>query len=209
MLASALALVTAASAEELSFSTADGGTVVADAYGERGRDAVVLAPGAVFDKGSWRPQAERLAAGRRVLAIDFRGHGRSRAGSEPDALYQDVLAAVRHLRAEGSKRVAVVGGSLGAAAAARAAIAAPPGEIDRLVLLAPAAFEGADRLRIRTLFVVSVDEPSAARVHALYERTSGPKRLLELPGAAHAQHVFATEQGERLVAAILDFVAEP
>jgi len=82
---------------EVSFATADGGEVYADLYGQ-GVHGVVLAHGAAFDKESWRPLAERLSAhGEQVLAIDFRGYGKSRAGSKPDGLDEDVLAAVRYL----------------------------------------------------------------------------------------------------------------
>jgi hypothetical protein len=39
----------------------------------RGRDVVLLAHSAVFDKESWKPLAETLVAtGHRVMAIDFR-----------------------------------------------------------------------------------------------------------------------------------------
>ncbi|TMA55852.1 MAG: alpha/beta hydrolase, partial [Deltaproteobacteria bacterium] len=86
----------------VSFATADAGTVFADAYGEGGRDGVVLAHGAAFDKESWRPLAEQLAAkGLRVLAIDFRGWGKSTAGAAKDALFEDLLAAVRYLHRGG------------------------------------------------------------------------------------------------------------
>src|SRR6058998_1089086 len=92
-----------------------------------------------FDKESWRPLAEQLAAkGYRVLAIDFRGWGKSTAGLAKDALFEDVLAAVRTLHREGAARVSVIGGSMGGGAAAEATARAP-GEIDRLVLLSPAS----------------------------------------------------------------------
>src|SRR5262249_42506039 len=83
---------------EGSFSPADGGTVVADLYAAQGSDAVVLAHGAAFDKASWAPFATWLASrGHQVLAIDFRGYGRSTAGTDSRALFEDVLAAVRYL----------------------------------------------------------------------------------------------------------------
>src|SRR3989442_14376431 len=79
-----------------SFATADGGTIFADAYGEGGRDGVVLAHGSAFDKEIWRPLAEQFAGkGHRVLAIDFRCWGKSTAGSTKDALFEDGLATRR------------------------------------------------------------------------------------------------------------------
>jgi len=64
---------------------------------------VVLAHGTRFHKASWAKQAAVLAkTGFRVLAIDFRGYGRSRGGdlSSPRSgeRYQDILAAVRYVR---------------------------------------------------------------------------------------------------------------
>ena len=112
------------------FSTQDGGVIFADLYGT-GRRAVVLAHGGQFNKESWASQAQALAAaGFQVLAIDFRGYGKSHGpgGSDPmDApLQQDVLAAVRYLHDHGAKTVSVVGGSMGGGAAGDASIASKP-----------------------------------------------------------------------------------
>jgi alpha-beta hydrolase superfamily lysophospholipase len=67
----------------------------ADPYAVRSYDAVVPAYGAAFDKASWAPVASWLAGrGLDVLAIGFRGYGRSR-GTDAHALFKDVLAARR------------------------------------------------------------------------------------------------------------------
>ena len=126
----------------VSFPTDDGGLVYADVYGEGDR-AVVLAHGGQFNKESWKKQAEALVAAKfRVLALDFRGYGKSRGPGDSDPmdapLYQDVLAAVRYLRKNGAKTVSVVGASMGGWAAGDASIASQPGEIDRLVFLGSA-----------------------------------------------------------------------
>ena len=47
------------------------------------------------------------------------------------------------------------------------------------------------------------------RVRDQYERASEPKRLELLPGDAHAQHIFRTDQGEALSALILAFLSGP
>ncbi len=210
-----LALV--AAPQPVSFPTSDGGLVVADLYGS-GERGVVLAHGGRFDKESWAPQARAIAAaGFRVLAFDFRGYGRSHGPGDADVmsapLHLDVLAAVRYLRKEGARTVSVVGGSMGATAAADAATEAP-GEVDRLVLLAGVPSRPADRLGGRKLFVVSRDDVGGGgrrlpRVRAAWDRAPPPKRLLILDGAAHAQFIFQTPQGERLTGGILRFLKEP
>ena len=122
--------------ELVSFTTQDKGQIYANLYGQ-GKRGVVLAHGGRFNKESWDKQARALArAGFCVLALDFRGYGKSSGPGQEDPLsaplYQDVLAAVRYLRKSGAKSVAVIGGSMGGGAAAEASIQARNGEIDSL-----------------------------------------------------------------------------
>jgi pimeloyl-ACP methyl ester carboxylesterase len=204
------------SPEQVSFSTKDGGLIYAHLYG-KGDQGVVLAHGGRFNKESWEKQARALAkAGFRVLAIDFRGFGQSKGPGQADLfsapLHLDVLAAVRYLRKTGAKTVSVVGGSLGGEAAADAAIEAEPGEIDRLVLLAAWANGPAEKIKGRKLFIVCRDDADDAglrlpRIREQYEKAPDPKELVILEGSAHAQFIFATDQGERLMAEILRFLS--
>ena len=203
--------------EHVSFPTEDGGVVYADLYGKSER-GVVLAHGGRFNKESWKEQAgELVKAGFCALAFDFRGYGQSRgpqSKSGDDGVEYDVLAAVRYLRKSGAKSVSVVGASFGGAAAADAAIDAEPGEIDRLVLLAAWTDRPAEKIKGRKLFIVArddanVDGPRLPKIRANYEKTVGPKELVILDGAAHAQFLFATDQGERLMSEILRFLSEP
>lgn len=189
---------------EVSFATADGGRVFANLY-DRGDRAVVLAHGAVFDKESWQPFAQVLADnGLTVLAIDFRGYGKSVAGSQTKALKEDILAAIRYLREAGSQTVSVLGASMGGTAAARAAMETAPGEIDRLILLAPAPLEKAGLLEAtHILFVVSKGERLRPAVEQSFAKAPDPKRLEILEGDSHAQHIFKTEQGARLTQILL------
>ena len=72
-------------AELVSFPTQDGGHIYANLYG-KGERGVVLAHGGRFNKESWDKQARELVqAGFRVLAIDFRGRGKSRGGAQAKA----------------------------------------------------------------------------------------------------------------------------
>ena len=205
--------------KSVSFPTQDGGLVYADLY-DKGNRGVVLAHGGRFNKESWKAQAQALAAaGFRVLALDFRGYGQSRGPGQADPLsaplHLDVLAAVRYLRKTGAKSVSVVGGSMGGGAAADAAIEAP-GEIDRLVLLAAAAMTGPpEKLKGRKLFILARDDigpgdkPRLPKIRDHFERAPGPKEWIVLEGSAHAQFIFQTDQGERLLHEILRFLSAP
>jgi pimeloyl-ACP methyl ester carboxylesterase len=207
-----------AAQERVSFSTEDGGLVYADVYG-KGDRGVVLAHAGGLTKESWKKQGRALAqAGFRSVAIDFHGEGESRGGTQtlpPDeGRHFDVLAAVRYLRKTGAKSVAVVGASMGGDYAAEAAEAEPEA-IDRLVLLAAGAYTPLVRMRGRKLFIMSRDDiigdnkPRLPKIREQYEKAAGPKEFVILDGTAHAQRIFATDQGERLMREILRFISAP
>ena len=206
----------AAAQKAVSFPTEDGGLVYADVYGA-GERGIVLAHGGRFNKESWDKQARTLvSAGFRVLALDFRGYGKSRGPGDSDPLsaplHLDVLAAVRYLRETGAKSLSVVGGSMGAGAAGDASIASRPGEIDRLVLLGGSPNGPAEKLKSSTLFIVARDDasgdgPRLPRIQEQFEKAPEPKALIILNGSAHAQYLFQTDQGERVMQEILRFLS--
>ncbi len=205
--------------ERVSFPTQDGGLIHADIYGA-GTRGVVLAHGGRFNKESWEKQARSLAAsGFRVLAFDFRGYGHSTGPgmAEPlgAPLHFDVLAAVGYLRKSGSKTVYAVGGSMGGGAAAEALIKAGPKEIGKLVILGGTAGSGEpEKLKGRKLFIVSRDDvsgsgPRLPKQLADYEKVPQPKELIILDGSAHAQFLFQSDQGERVMREILRYLSAP
>lgn len=106
---------------------------------------------------------ERLAHHGPVLAVDFRGHGRSGGRSSVgtnEAL--DVAAAVAHLRGLGCERVVSVGFSLGGSVVLRqAAIGRPAERPDAVVAVSSPA-----RWWVR-------DTPAMRRVHWLLEQPHG------------------------------------
>ena len=124
----------------------------------------------------------------------------------------DVLAAVHYLRRTGAKSVAVVGASMGGDYAAEAA-EAEPGAIDRLVLLAAGAYTPLIRMKGRKLFIMTRDDligdnkPRLPKIREQYERAAGPKEFVILNGSVHAQRIFATDQGERLMREIVRFLS--
>jgi pimeloyl-ACP methyl ester carboxylesterase len=203
--------------EHVSFRTQDGWIIHGDVYGTADR-GVVLAHGGRFEKGSWEKQALVLVkAGFRVLAIDLRGFGLSKEG--PQSARSDfgspfdVLAAVRYLHEKGAKTVSVVGASMGGDAAAEA-LASEPGEIDRLVLLASGAYGQPEKWKGRKLFIVARDDandagPRLPTIRAQYEKAPEPKELIVVDGSAHAQFLFQTNQGDRVMREILRFLTAP
>ena len=203
-----------AAQQTISFPTEDGGRVCADLYGQ-GTRGVLLAHGGRFNKESWRDQAGALASeGFRVLAIDFRGFGCSTGPGEADfdnaPFENDVLAAVRYLKAHGVKTVSVVGGSFGG----DASIKSVTGEIDRIVFLGAAPNLSAEKLKSRALFIVARDDandagPRLPGIRAQYEKAPQPKQLIIVDGSAHAQFLFQTDQSARVTREIMRFLSMP
>jgi pimeloyl-ACP methyl ester carboxylesterase len=207
-----------AQVKHVSFATADGGLIYADLYG--GSDqGLVLAHGGRFTKESWQPQAQFFArAGFRVLAFDFRGFGKSHGPGDSDMftapMQLDVLAAVRYLRSQGAKTVAVMGGSFGGTAAADASIASSTGEINRLILLAAAGNGAAEQIKAPLLVIVARDDanaegPRLPHIRAWFDKAPQPKELVVLDGSAHAQFLFQTDQSDRVMKEVLRFLRSP
>jgi len=215
----ALTLTTLAVAQQnISLTADDGGQICANLYGQAAR-AVVLAHGGRFNKESWKDQANALvSAGFQVLAIDFRGVGCSTGPGQKDfdnaPFEKDVLAAVHYLKAHGARTVSIVGGSFGGGAAGDASIKSAPGEIDRIVFLGAEPNLPADKLKSRSLFIVARDDSNGAGprlpgIRAQYEKAPQPKELIILDGDAHAQFLFQTDQGPRVMREILRFLSAP
>lgn len=204
--------------QAVSFATSDGGLIYAREYGS-GPRGVVLAHGGRRNKESWHEQAQALvAAGFHVLAFDFRGFGKSsgpgQANPDTAPLQLDVLAAISWLRAHGARKIDVIGASMGGSAAGAAVIASPPGLVHRLVLLAAAPDGDAAKLKCPSLFIVARDDangdgPRLPGIRAQYARAPQPKRLVIVPGTAHAQFLFETSQRARVMREIMTFLLAP
>jgi pimeloyl-ACP methyl ester carboxylesterase len=198
--------------------------IQADLYGDGthpgDRRAIVLAHGGRFDRASWRNQAQTLAdRGFVVLAISFRGDRKNpdgspgAFGSTPDNA-TDVLAAVAYLHRRGMKQVSAIGGSMGGDAVGEADARSAPGEIDRIVLLGSSGGDFPEKLKGHKLFLVARDDRSGdglrlPEITRHYEQAPNPKKLIVLEGSAHAQFLFETEQGPRVMEEILKFLSAP
>jgi hypothetical protein len=73
----------------------------------------------------------------------------------------------------------------------------------------------AERLKGRKLFITARDDRDGSGtlrlplIRAAFEKAPEPKRLVVLSGSAHAQFLFDTDQGERLLREIERFLTEP
>ncbi|HCR28721.1 MAG TPA: hypothetical protein DIV79_01725 [Opitutae bacterium] len=65
-----------------------------------------------------------------------------------------------------------------------------------------------EKLKGNKLFVVSEGDYFAKSTREQFEKAPGSKRLEILPGDAHAQHIFKTNQGDVLTKLIMDFLSE-
>ncbi len=193
--------------------------VQADLYGA-GTRAVVLAHGGRFHKESWNKQAQTLAnSGFMVLAIAFRGDDLNPDGSPGSSgstadNRADVLAAVSYLHQKGAKTVSAVGASLGGDAVGEANAKSAPGHINRIVFLGSAGGDAPEKLTGRKLFIIARQDRSGSglrlpEVSSHYARAPQPKRLVILEGSAHAQYLFDTDQGPRVMKEIVRFLSEP
>ena len=210
--------VLASDAEPISFRAADGRLLYGDVYGTGDHGVVVLAHGGYSTRASWKPAAETLAAEQfRVLVFESRGAADFAAGNETACLSdevcqsRDVVAAVRHLRTLGAKRLSLIGGSLGAAAVALAAIDAGPQAIESLVLMAPAAVVAPENIPGRKLVITARNDANAAGlrlpgIRAQYARAKQPKEFVLLEGSAHGQNILTTAQGPAVLARIARFL---
>ena len=193
--------------------------VEADLYG-RGAKYVILAHGGRFAKESWKKQAERLAGeGFTVLAVRYRGDtvnpdgSPNAAGSNLDNA-EDVIAAVTYSYRSGAGSVFAVGGSLGGDAVGEAETRLRPGRISRIVILGASGGSVPQKLNGRKLFIVSRNDRSASgprlpEIRKHFERVPEPKKLVIVDGSAHAQLLFDTDQGPKVMEQIIRFFEEP
>lgn len=156
----------------------------------QGDYGVVLAHGAAFDAASWEEQATAIAEqGATVIAVE-------------DISTDGIRAAVDELRSGGIKDIALVGGSAGADAILELA-SREPSLPDQLILLSPNG--PVDGLGSEPkLFIASEDESVANVAPELAESAPGDdNEAILLPGSAHAQNIFDTDQANRVLDAML------
>ena len=190
----------------ITFKTTDDGLIQGSLFEAEKELCVVFAHGMVFNKESWYPVAEHFQKeGISSLSIDFRGYGISKAGTSKDIFY-DILGAIEFLKGNNYEHIALVGGSMGAAAITRALTHSPDSDISKIILLAPAGGDPVKRDHVQKLFVVSAEDSFFATVESLYASSSEPKTLKVYTGSSHAQHMFKTDFKDELLQLMVRFL---
>jgi pimeloyl-ACP methyl ester carboxylesterase len=213
-----LACSSLAEAQAIAFRAGDGRLLYGDVYGSGDRGVVILAHGGYSSRASWKDTAEALRNARfHVLVFESRGAADLAAGRETPCLSdevcqsKDVVSAIRQLQELGATSVALIGGSLGGAAVALAAIETGPRVVESLVLLAPAEVPAPEMIPSRKLFIVSRNDANAAGlrlpgIRAQFARAQPPKEFKLLEGSAHGQQMLFTPDGAALCRDIIRFL---
>jgi uncharacterized protein len=195
------------------FRTDDGIELSGELRGS-GPTGVVLAHMFPTDRTSWADLGSLLAdRGYRSLAFDFRGYGGSDGEREIPEIWRDVLAAIDAMRDRGTRRIVLIGASMGGTASL---IAAARTEVQGVITLSAAGtFMG---LSAPPEVLQAVDEPklfiaaqgdgsAAATAQTFYDTASGAKRLEIVTGADHGTDLLEGQQGEAVRGLILDFLS--
>lgn len=190
---------------DLRFKAGDGTTLVGHPFG-KGTTAVVLAHQMRGSLCQWVPYARRLAElAYRVLVFDFRSSGDSQYRSWPANRRWggDVAAAVKVARAQGAKKVFVVGASVGGSAAISAGANIRP-RVDGVISVSGSAdladaLSAAKRLRAPALYLAARgDSGFAPDVRRLLQATPGSKKEgVVLPGFQHGVDLVAASPRAR------------
>lgn len=192
--------------QSITFKTTDNGIIQGSLFEADKKLCVVFAHGMVFNKESWYQVAGHFQkAGISSLSIDFRGYGTSKAGTSKE-LYFDILGAIDVLQKSNYKHIALVGGSMGAAAITHALAHSPNSPVSKIILLAPAGGDPVKSDQIQKLFIVYAEDSFYSTVESLYVLSSEPKTLKVYTGSSHAQHMFKTDFKDDMLQLMIHFL---
>jgi pimeloyl-ACP methyl ester carboxylesterase len=195
------------------FETDDGIELTGEFRGSGGR-GVVLAHAFPDDRASWADFADFLQGrGYLTLTFDFRGYGDSGGARSVSEMWRDVIAAASRLRSRGAESIMLVGASMGGTASL---IAASRTDVNGIVTLsAPTTFMG---LAAPPEVLAAIDEPklflaaegdgsASESAMALYEGSSGAKRVEIVTGESHGTELLEGGQAEVVRNLILQFIS--
>jgi pimeloyl-ACP methyl ester carboxylesterase len=195
------------------FSTDDGIELTGEFRGNGGM-GIALAHAFPEDRASWADFADFLEGkGYLTLTFDFRGYGDSAGARDIPEMWRDVVAAASRLRARGAESVMLIGASMGGTASL---VAASRTDVNGVITLsAPTMFMGLaappDVLAAidePKLFVAAEGDASAPEsAQALYESSSGAKRVEIVTGESHGTELLEGGQAEVVRNMILQFLS--
>jgi len=192
---------------------AAGGVVLRGVRFAVGDRWAVLVHDAGEDLDAWRPLVgDLIGLGLCVLCFDLRGHGASDDPWQQYRAVSDVLAAFRFARAEGARRVFLLGAGAGATAALAAGGAR---KVEAIVLYSPRPdLDGlrpeALRLAVapKLIFVGGLDEAAAAAASEVLSRTIGWSVLESPPVVAQGTQLLASDWAEHVVEHTVGFIRD-
>jgi pimeloyl-ACP methyl ester carboxylesterase len=194
----------------LHLRAADGARIYGVEVG-RGTTGVVFGHQFESDHCEWMDFAREIAKlGFRAIAIDFRGNGLSRSANGP-RLDLDVAAAAARLRADGAKRIKLVGSSMGGTAVLVAASRIRPPVAGVVSLSGPARFNGMDaiaamkRSRVPVRFIADRNDGAfALDAQTLYRGAAAKdKRILLFSDGLHGHQLLALPKAKAYLLAFL------
>jgi hypothetical protein len=111
------------------------------------------------------------------------------------------------------RSVSAIGASLGGDAVGDADAQSSSGEFDREVFLGSEGGSHPEKLTGRKLFLVARDDtsgdgPRLPGIEAHYAKAPKPKKLIVVNGSAHAQSLFGTDEGPRVLDEIVKFITQ-
>lgn len=195
----------------VTFTTADGLRLSGTIYGS-GTTGVALAHQTDGTQNTWRGFAQQLAAhGYMALAFDFRGRGLSAGPADTAKEDVDLRAAVALLRAQGAKRIALMGASLGGAIALRVAATEAVAAVATLSAVAwwpsqPVTDDLLRAMRTPKFFLNSETDPDAEGTQHMYDVAAQPKQIQMYPGRAHGVGMFSADYSPDLIQRLLTFM---
>jgi pimeloyl-ACP methyl ester carboxylesterase len=181
----------------------DDALYVSDAayFPAKGKRAVVWVPGYIFSKESWFKMAKSLQAeGVASMAISGNSVG-------------NVRSALQQLARRGHKDFTLVGGSRGAKAILNMVDqVSTTSFVTGVVTLSAVGGSPIDDFNrsvpFRKLFIVSEEEKHMGTVQTLYDESKEPKKLVVIPGTAHAQFLFYGPDKAEVEALIKNFILQ-
>ena len=102
---------------------------------------------------------------------------------------------------------------MGGSAGADAAALSDPGTIEAVVLIGSGGGRSPEKIPGRKLVIATKDDADGSatlrlpKIRASYEKMTMPKEILILDGSAHAQDIFGTPEGERVMREIIRFLS--